>query len=91
MVTTTIFAINIHVNVELAFSRSFQAVFFKTNNQLIMFQAEASKTKYAFLLIKNYIKDWEDFFFVFLLLLLLFLGPLKRHMDVPRLGVELEL
>ena len=57
MVTTTIFAINIHVNVELAFSRSFQAVFFKTNNQLIMFQAEASKTKYAFLLIKNYIKD----------------------------------
>ena len=32
------------------------------------------------------------FFFVFLLLLLLlFLGPLPRHMEVPRLGVELEL
>ena len=35
------------------------------------------------------------FFFVFLsfllLLLLLFLGPLPRHMEVPRLGVESEL
>ena len=30
-------------------------------------------------------------FFVFLLLLLLFLGPLLRHMEVPRLGVESEL
>ena len=30
--------------------------------------------------------------FVFLLLLLLlFLGPLPRHMEVPRLGVESEL
>ena len=27
----------------------------------------------------------------FLLLLLLFLGPLPRHMEVPRLGVESEL
>ena len=42
----------------------------------------------------------DFFFFVFLLfvvccllllLLLLFLGPLPRHMEVPRLGVELEL
>ena len=34
------------------------------------------------------------FFFVFLsllLLLLLFLGPLPRHMEVPRLGVQSEL
>ena len=33
------------------------------------------------------------FFFVFCLLslLLLFLGPLPRHMEVPRLGVESEL
>ena len=31
------------------------------------------------------------YFFVFLLLLLLFLGPLPRHMEVPRLGVESEL
>ena len=29
------------------------------------------------------------FFFLLLLLLLLFLGPLPRHMEVPRLGVEL--
>ena len=33
------------------------------------------------------------FYFIlfFLLLLLLFLGPLPRHMEVPRLGVESEL
>ena len=31
------------------------------------------------------------FFFLSLLLLLLSLGPLPRHMEVPRLGVELEL
>ena len=31
------------------------------------------------------------FFFCLLLLLLLFLGPLPRHMEVPRLGVESEL
>jgi len=30
-------------------------------------------------------------FFCLLLLLLLFLGPLSRHMEVPRLGVESEL
>ena len=29
--------------------------------------------------------------FVFVLVFLLFLGPLLRHMDVPRLGVQLEL
>ena len=29
--------------------------------------------------------------FLLLLLLLLFLGPLPRHMEVPRLGVESEL
>ena len=47
---------------------------------------------------------WENSFFFFffflsfvffllllLLLLLLFLGPLPRHMEVPRLGVESEL
>ena len=35
----------------------------------------------------------EIFFFLLLLLLLLllFLGPLPRHMEVPRLGVESEL
>jgi len=40
----------------------------------------------------------SNFFFFFfgllsllLLLLLLFLGPLPRHMEVPRLGVESEL
>ena len=32
-----------------------------------------------------------SFFFFVLLLLLLFLGPLPRHMEVPRLGVESEL
>ena len=31
------------------------------------------------------------FFCLLLLLLLLFLGPLPRHMEVPRLGVESEL
>ena len=31
------------------------------------------------------------FFFLSFLLLLLILGPLPRHMEVPRLGVELEL
>ena len=31
------------------------------------------------------------FVFLLLLLLLLFLGPLPRHMEVPRLGVESEL
>ena len=30
-------------------------------------------------------------YFCLLLLLLLFLGPLPRHMEIPRLGVELEL
>ena len=30
-------------------------------------------------------------FFLLLVLLLLFLGPLPRHMEVPRLGVESEL
>ena len=30
-------------------------------------------------------------FCLLLLLLLLFLGPLQRHMEVPRLGVESEL
>jgi len=32
-----------------------------------------------------------SFVFLLLLLLLLFLGPLPRHMEVPRLGVESEL
>ena len=31
------------------------------------------------------------FFFFFFLVFLLFIGPLPRHMEVPRLGVELEL
>ena len=31
------------------------------------------------------------FLLLLLLLLLLFLGPLPRHMEVPRLGVESEL
>ena len=31
------------------------------------------------------------FFFFFFLVFLLFLGPLPRHMEVPRLGVESEL
>jgi len=39
--------------------------------------------------------DFDFFFFLsfclLLLLLLLFLGPLPRHMEVPRLGVESEL
>ena len=30
-------------------------------------------------------------FFVFVFIFLPFLGPLPRHMEVPRLGVELEL
>ena len=30
-------------------------------------------------------------FFLFFLVFLLFLGPLPRHMEVPRLGVESEL
>lgn len=52
VMNTTTSAINIiHVNIELAFSRNFQAVFSKTNSQLIMFQAKASKTKYAILVI----------------------------------------
>ena len=33
----------------------------------------------------------QSLLFVFLLLLLLFLGPLPRHMEVPRLGVQSEL
>ena len=44
--------------------------------------------------ITNYPQAFFFFFFFFcllLLLLLLFLGPLPRHMEVPRLGVELEL
>ena len=32
-----------------------------------------------------------SFVFLLLLLLLLFLGPLPRHMEVPKLGVESEL
>jgi len=46
------------------------------------------------LLLRDGIKEKQYFFFVFLLLLLLlllFLGPLPRHMEVPRLGVESEL
>ena len=31
------------------------------------------------------------FFFFFFLVFLAFLGPLPRHMDIPRLGVESEL
>ena len=33
----------------------------------------------------------NPFLLLLLLLLLLFLGPLPRHMEIPRLGVELEL
>ena len=36
-------------------------------------------------------KDFFFFFCLFLLLLLLFLGPIPRHMEVPRLGVQSEL
>ena len=41
-------------------------------------------------------RDLDGILFIYLLLLLffvflLFLGPLLRHMEVPRLGVELEL
>ena len=42
---------------------------------------------------KRELMDWVNFFFclLFLLLLLLFLGPLPPHMEVSRLGVESEL
>ena len=37
------------------------------------------------------VSDYFFLSFLLLLLLLLFLGPLPRHMEIPRLGVESEL
>ena len=49
---------------------------------------------YFYFFLTRYFYLFIYFFFVFfflLLLLLLFLGPLPRHMEVPRPGVESEL
>ena len=38
-------------------------------------------------LINSDLKKKERVFFVFFFVFLLFLGPLRQHMEVPRLGV----
>ena len=54
-------------------------------------KAKRRKKKKRMCLKFNMIIDIVEFCFVFFCLFLLFLGPLPRHMEVPRLGVESEL
>ena len=59
--------------------------------KIIKIRAEVNERKNSQKIRKEIIKSKACFFFFFFFVFLPFLGPLPRHIEVPRLGIELEL